>query len=172
VAQLAIYPGTFDPITNGHLDIVRRASRIFDRIIILIASNVQKEPLFSVQERVELAERSVAGNGNITVESFDDLLAEFARRRGVDAIIRGLRAVKDFEFEFQMALMNKSLYPEVETVFFMPSEKFTYVNSSIVREVARLNGDVSPFVPPVVAEALARKFRTHGRSGERIPTDS
>ncbi len=163
MARLAIYPGTFDPITNGHLDIVRRASRIFDRIIILIASNVQKKPLFSVQERIELAERSVVGNSNITVESFDGLLAEFARQRGVDAIIRGLRAIKDFEFEFQMALMNKSLYPEVETVFFMPSEKFTYVNSSIVREVARLDGDVSLFVPPVVAEAFARKFRTHGR---------
>jgi pantetheine-phosphate adenylyltransferase len=163
VARLAIYPGTFDPITNGHIDIVRRASRIFDRIIILIASNVQKTPLFSVQERIELAKQSVAGNGNIAVESFDGLLAEFARQRGVDAIIRGLRAIKDFEFEFQMALMNKSLYPEVETVFFMPSEKFTYVNSSIVREVARLDGDVSLFVPPVVAEALARKFKTQGR---------
>jgi len=162
VVRLAIYPGTFDPITNGHLDIVRRASRIFDRIIIMIASNVQKKPLFSVQERVALAEQSVVGNGNITVESFDGLLAEYARQRGVDAIIRGLRAVKDFEFEFQMALMNKSLYPEVETVFFMPSEKFTYVNSSIVREVARLNGDVRLFVPPVVAEALTSKFQARG----------
>ena len=162
MVRLAIYPGTFDPITNGHLDIVRRASRIFDRIIIMIASNVQKKPLFSVQERVALAEQSVVGNGNITVESFDGLLAEYARQRGVDAIIRGLRAVKDFEFEFQMALMNKSLYPEVETVFFMPSEKFTYVNSSIVREVARLNGDVRLFVPPVVAEALTSKFQARG----------
>ena len=164
MARLAIYPGTFDPITNGHLDIVRRASRIFDRIIILIANNVAKKPFFTIQERVDLAERSLAGNGNITVESFDGLLAEFARRRGVDAIIRGLRAIKDFEFEFQMALMNKSLYPEVETVFFMPSEKFTYVNSAIVREVARLSGDVSRFVPPPVAEAFARKYQDHGRT--------
>jgi len=158
VARLAIYPGTFDPITNGHLDIVRRASGIFDEIVILIAINVRKEPLFSVEERVRLAEEALSGNGGVTVESYAGLLAEFARVRKADAIIRGLRAVKDFEFEFQMALMNKSLYPEVETVFLMPSEKFTYVNSSIVREVARLGGDISRYVPPPVAEALARKF--------------
>ncbi len=158
MARLAIYPGTFDPITNGHLDIVRRASGIFDEIVILIAINVRKEPLFSVEERVRLAEEALSGNGCVTVESYAGLLAEFARERNADAIIRGLRAVKDFEFEFQMALMNKSLYPEVETVFLMPSEKFTYVNSAIVREVARLGGDINRYVPPPVAEALARKF--------------
>jgi pantetheine-phosphate adenylyltransferase len=158
VARLAIYPGTFDPITNGHLDIVRRASGIFDEIVILIAINVRKEPLFSFEERIRLAESALTINGGITVESYAGLLAEFARQRKADAIIRGLRAVKDFEFEFQMALMNKSLYPEVETIFLMPSEKFTYVNSSIVREVARLGGDISRYVPPPVAEALARKF--------------
>jgi len=158
VSRLAIYPGTFDPITNGHLDIVGRASHIFDEIIICIAENVEKIPLFTLEERLELARVSVAGSDHITVETFGGLLAEYARMRKATAIIRGLRAVKDFEYEFQMALMNKSLYPEVETVFLMPSERFTYVNSSIVREVARLGGDVSSHVPPVVAEALVRKY--------------
>jgi pantetheine-phosphate adenylyltransferase len=155
---LAIYPGTFDPITNGHLDIVHRASHIFDEIIILIAHNIQKSPLFDIGDRVRLARESVAGIDIVSVEPHTGLLAEFARERQATAIIRGLRAVKDFEYEFQMALMNKSLYPEVETVFFMPSEKNTYVNSSIVREVARLGGNVSPHVPPVVAEALMNRF--------------
>ena len=158
MSRLAIYPGTFDPITNGHLDIVHRASHIFDEIIILIAHNIQKSPLFDIEDRVRLARESVAGIDIVSVESHTGLLAEFARERQATAIIRGLRAVKDFEFEFQMTLMNKSLYPEVETVFFMPSEKNTYVNSSIVREVARLGGNVSPHVPPVVAEALMQKF--------------
>jgi pantetheine-phosphate adenylyltransferase len=155
---LAIYPGTFDPITNGHLDIVHRASHIFDEIIILIAHNIQKSPLFDIEDRVRLARESVAGLDIVSVKSHTGLLAEFARVRKATAIIRGLRAVKDFEYEFQMTLMNKSLYPELETVFFMPSEKNTYVNSSIVREVARLGGNVSPHVPPVVAEALMQKF--------------
>lgn len=158
MSRLAIYPGTFDPITNGHLDIVHRASHIFDEIIILIANNVGKKPLFEIDERVRLATETVAPMKGISVEAHSGLLAEFARERRAAAIIRGLRAVKDFEYEFQMALMNKALYPEVETVFFMPSEKFTYVNSSIVREVARLGGDVSPHVPPVVAEALLKRF--------------
>ena len=158
MSRLAIYPGTFDPITNGHLDIVQRASHIFDEIIILIAENLDKQPLFDLEERVGLATESVAGFKRVLVEAHSGLLAEFARERSAVAIIRGLRAVKDFEYEFQMALMNKALYPEVETVFFMPSEKFTYVNSSIVREVARLGGNVSPHVPSVVAEALMRKF--------------
>jgi pantetheine-phosphate adenylyltransferase len=158
VSRLAIYPGTFDPITNGHLDIVHRASHIFDEIIILIAENLNKQPLFTLDERVQLAAESMAGIEAVSVEAHSGLLAEFARERSAAAIIRGLRAVKDFEYEFQMALMNKALYPEVETVFFMPSEKFTYVNSSIVREVARLGGNVSPHVPPVVAEALMREF--------------
>lgn len=160
VSRLAIYPGTFDPITNGHLDIVRRASKLFDEILILIARNTEKEPLFSIKERLELARTVVGGIDQVSVEVFDGLLAEFARQREAAAIIRGLRAVKDFEYEFQMALMNKSLYPEVETVLLMPSERFTYVNSSIVREVARLGGNVTPHVPPVVAEALADRFST------------
>lgn len=158
MSRLAIYPGTFDPITNGHLDIVCRASGIFDEIIILVADNVDKAPLFSIDERVELAHEAVADNEQVRVETFGGLLAEFARERKATAIIRGLRAVKDFEYEFQMALMNKSLYPEVETVFFMPSERFTYVNSAIVREVARLRGDISPYVPQVVVEAMEAKF--------------
>jgi len=156
--RLGIYPGTFDPITNGHIDIIKRASHIFDEIIILVAQNVRKSPLFDLEERVRLVAEVTSGLDHIRVETHSGLLAEFARERQATAIIRGLRAVKDFEYEFQMALMNKSLYPEVETVFFMPSENFTYVNSSIVREVARLDGDVRPHVPPVVARALARKF--------------
>ncbi len=158
MSRLAIYPGTFDPITNGHLDIVRRASHIFDEIILLIAENLDKQPLFTLDERVRLATESVGGIESVSVEAHSGLLAEFARGRSAAAIIRGLRAVKDFEYEFQMALMNKALYPEVETVFFMPSEKFTYVNSSIVREVARLGGNVSSHVPPTVAEALTQEF--------------
>ncbi len=158
MSRLAIYPGTFDPITNGHLDIIRRASGIFDNIIILIAHNVTKEPLFDVEERLRLVTETIGDMPQVSVEAYAGLLAEFARTCSATAIIRGLRAVKDFEYEYQMALMNKSLYPEVETVFFMPSERFTYVNSSIVREVARLGGNVTPHVPPVVAEALAAKF--------------
>ncbi len=158
MSRLAIYPGTFDPITNGHLDIIGRVSRIFDEIIILIAHNVQKRPLFEIGERLRLVEEVIREVPGVSVEAFDGLLAEFARQRHATAIIRGLRAVKDFEYEYQMALMNKSLYPEVETVFLMPSERFTYVNSSIVREVARMGGNVTPHVPPVVARALAARF--------------
>jgi len=164
VSLLAIYPGTFDPITNGHLDVVWRASHIFDEIIILIAENVDKTPLFTIEERLDLALASVAGKDHVSVETYSGLLAEFARLRRATAIIRGLRAVKDFEYEFQMALMNKSLYPEVETVFLMPSERFTYVNSAIVREVARLGGDVTSHVPPVVAQALMRKYASGSNS--------
>ncbi len=164
MSLLAIYPGTFDPITNGHLDVVWRASHIFDEIIILIAENVDKTPLFTIEERLDLALASVAGKDHVSVETYSGLLAEFARLRRATAIIRGLRAVKDFEYEFQMALMNKSLYPEVETVFLMPSERFTYVNSAIVREVVRLGGDVSSHVPPVVAQALMRKYTSGSNS--------
>lgn len=163
--RLAIYPGTFDPITNGHLDIVQRASHMFDEIVICIAENVAKTPLFTIEERKELAISSVVGRDHISVETFGGLLAEYARMQNATAIIRGLRAVKDFEYEFQMALMNKSLYPEVETVFLMPSERFTYVNSSIVREVARLGGDVTSYVPLNVAAALKEKY-AHSRSSE------
>ena len=165
MTRLAIYPGTFDPITNGHLDIVQRASHIFDKIVICIAENVLKTPLFTIEERSELAISSVAGEDHISVETFGGLLAEYARMQNATAIIRGLRAVKDFEYEFQMALMNKSLYPEVETIFLMPSERFTFVNSSIVREVARLGGDVTSYVPPNVAAALKEKY-AHIRSSE------
>ncbi len=160
MSTLAIYPGTFDPITNGHLDIVERASRIFDEIIILIACNTEKKPLFDIDERLRLAREVTGEIGDVSVELFDGLLAEFARQRNASAIVRGLRAVKDFEYEFQMALMNKSLYPEVETVLLMPSERFTYVNSSIVKEVARLGGNITPHVPPIVAEALSVKFKS------------
>ena len=165
MTRLAIYPGTFDPITNGHLDIVQRASHMFDKIVICIAENVVKTPLFTIDERRELAISSVAGRDHISVETFGGLLAEYARMQNATAIIRGLRAVKDFEYEFQMALMNKSPYPEVETVFLMPSERFTYVNSSIVREVARLGGDVTSYVPLNVVAALKDKY-AHNRSSE------
>ncbi len=138
---------------------------MFDKIVICITENVNKTPLFTIEERCELAVSSVAGGDHISVETFGGLLAEYARMQHATAIIRGLRAVKDFEYEFQMALMNKSLYPEVETVFLMPSERFTYVNSSIVREVARLGGDVTSYVPPNVAAALKEKY-AHSRSLE------
>ncbi len=159
--RIALYPGTFDPITNGHLDILDRARRLFDHIIITIAMNPHKQPLFTMQERVDLInqvlqERKI--NHNVSVEAFEGLLVDFARQKGAIAIIRGLRAVSDFEYELQMALMNRRLENEVTTVFMMPHENYSYLNSTIVKEVARLGGDVSAFVPSIVKETLLKKF--------------
>ncbi len=161
--RTAIYPGTFDPITNGHLDILERALKLFDRIIITIARNSSKTPLFTDQERLDLISQAVQKYKAVEVDSFDGLLVEYARKKGATAIVRGLRAISDFEYELQMALMNRKLHGDVETVFLMPNEKYTYLNSSIVREIARLGGDVSDFVPPVVKEALERKFKLKKR---------
>ena len=155
----AIYPGSFDPITFGHIDVIRRACEIFDQVIVAAAENDSKHPLFSGDERLEMIRTSVVGIPNVVVKSLDGLLVEFARAENIFVVIRGLRAVSDFEFEFQMALMNRRLEPRLETVFLTPQEEYTFLSSRIVKEVARLGGDVTPFVPPHVASALAEKFR-------------
>lgn len=155
--RIAIYPGTFDPITNGHLDILDRAVKLFDKVIITIARNPSKSPLFSEEERLDMLREAAKGHGNVEVDSFEGLLVDYARSKKASAIVRGLRAISDFEYELQMALMNRKLDADVETVFLMPNEKYTYLNSSIVREISRLGGDISEFVPPVVRVSLERK---------------
>ncbi|MEK6566495.1 MAG: pantetheine-phosphate adenylyltransferase [Bacteroidota bacterium] len=157
--KIAIYPGTFDPITNGHLDIVQRAARLFDKVIVTIARNSSKNPMFTEQERLALIKAAVKGNKRVEVDVFDGLLVDYARKKKATAIVRGLRAISDFEYEFQMALMNRKLNDQVETVFMMPNAKYTFLNSSIVREIARLGGDVKDFVPPVVQKALAARIK-------------
>lgn len=157
--QLAIYPGTFDPFTNGHLDVLERALTIFEQVIVVIADNSKKRTLFSVKERCDMIETITESFAGIRVEVLHGgLLAEYARTAGATAIIRGVRQVKDFEYEFQMSLLNRHLNPEVTTVFLMPNVKYTYVASSIIREVALLGGDVSKFVHPYVLEMLKKKF--------------
>ncbi len=158
--KIAIYPGSFDPITYGHIDIIRRASALFDEVVVAVARNIHKNPVFSEQERVAMIEKSVINMARVSVESFDGLLVEYARKRGANAVIRGLRAVSDFEYEFQMALMNRKLDENLVTVFLMPHEKYSYLNSSIVKELVRLGGQVSCFVPPHVEEKLYEKLRT------------
>lgn len=156
--RTVIYPGSFDPFTHGHLDLVQRAARLFDQVIVAVAENEAKSPLFSRQERLEFVRQSTGDLPNVQVESFSGLLVEYVERRGGQAVIRGLRAVSDFEFEFQLALMNRKLNERVETIFMMPKETYTFLSSRLVKEIARLGGDVSPFVPPDVAKALRRKF--------------
>jgi pantetheine-phosphate adenylyltransferase len=156
--RTVIYPGSFDPFTHGHLDLVQRAARLFDQVIVAVAENEAKSPLFSRQERLEFVRQSTGDLPNVQVESFSGLLVEYVERRGGQAVIRGLRAVSDFEFEFQLALMNRKLNERVETIFMMPKETYTFLSSRLVKEIARLGGDVSPFVPPDVAKALCRKF--------------
>lgn len=157
--KIAIYPGTFDPITNGHVDLIQRGLRIFDQIIVAVAMNPKKTSLFTVEERVRMAEEAVKGLGDVKVESFDGLLMDYAREKGATAIIRGLRAVSDFEYELQMALMNRRLDSEVETVFMMPSEEYSYLTSSIVKEVASLNGSTKGLVPEIVEKEFRKKFK-------------
>ena len=154
-----LYPGTFDPITNGHIDIIRRARELFDGVVVTVAINPSKSPLFSVNERVKMIKESVKNFNNIDVDSFDGLVVDHAKQVGAVGIIRGLRAVSDFEYEFQMALMNRKLASDITTVFLMPHEKYTYLNSSIVRNLASLNSDVSDFVPLIVLKALKKKFQ-------------
>lgn len=155
----AIYPGTFDPITNGHRDLIQRAARLFDRVIVAIAANPKKTPLFNLQERVELAREVLVSLGNVEVCGFDSLLADFAREQGAKVILRGLRAVSDFEYEFQLAGMNRRLAPDVETIFLTPAEKYTFISSSLVKEVAALGGEVGDFVDPKVKAALNNRLR-------------
>jgi pantetheine-phosphate adenylyltransferase len=150
-----LYPGSFDPVTNGHLDVLQRASRLFDEVIVAVAHHNSKQALLSVAQRVHLLKRSAGHLANVRITSFEGLLVNFAREQGAQALIRGLRAVSDFEFEFQMALMNRSLQPELETLFLMPSEEYTYLSSRMVKEVSRLGGDVRRFVPQCVVEALS-----------------
>ena len=156
--QRAIYPGSFDPFTNGHLDVLHRAARIFDEVIIAVALNSQKQGLFSPEERVSLIQEVIQGEKNVRVAHFDGLLVEFARKENAVAVIRGLRAVSDFEFEFQMALMNRKLEPSIETIFLMPREEYTYLSSRIVKEIAGLGGNIEAFVPPLVARQLLQKL--------------
>ena len=156
--RVAVYPGTFDPITNGHVDLVQRASSLFERIIVGIAESPGKGPALPLAQRVELARTALAGIGNVEVRGFDSLLASFVHEVGAGVVMRGLRAVSDFEYEFQMASMNRHLIPDVETLFLTPSEHHSFISSTLVREIARLGGDVSGFVHPAVASALAARW--------------
>ncbi len=155
----ALYPGTFDPITNGHVDVIARASRLFDRLIVAVAAGVHKDTTFSLNTRRRLVEESVHGIRNVEVMVLPGLLAEECRKMSVDVVVRGLRAVSDFEYEMMMALMNRKLYGKFETIFLMPSEKYIYLHSSTVKEVFALGGDVSDLVPPAVQEAFRRRGR-------------
>jgi pantetheine-phosphate adenylyltransferase len=153
----AMYPGTFDPITLGHEDLVRRACRLFDRVVVAIAANPGKEPMFSLDERVALARESMAGIGNVEVTGYAGLTVDFAREHDLAVIVRGLRAISDFEYEFQLANMNRHLTDEVETAFLTPTETYTYISSSLVREIASMGGNVSEFVSPSVKKALLER---------------
>lgn len=158
--KTAIYPGSFDPITLGHLDVARRAARLFDRVIVAVARREEKHPLFQWRERINLARASAAGIENVTVEGFDCLLVDYVRRKRACAVVRGMRAVMDFDYEFQMALTNRKLAPEIETVFFLPSEKFFYLSASLLRELAAKGGELRCFAPEPVQAALRRRFGT------------
>lgn len=154
-----VYPGTFDPITNGHVDLVERACRLFDEVVVAIASSPGKNPLFSLAERVAMTQSTLSHLNNVEVCGFDILLADFVAQKQAHAVLRGLRAVSDFEYEFQLANMNRALRPEMESIFLTPAEHFSFISSSLVREIASLGGDVGEFVPPVVQAALKNKFK-------------
>ena len=158
--RIAVYPGTFDPITNGHVDLVSRAAPLFERIIVGIAESPNKSPAFSMQERVALARIALTGHANVEVLGFATLLAHFVREIGAGVLLRGLRAVSDFEYEFQLASMNRHLIPEVETLFLTPSEQYSFISSSLVREIGRLGGDVTGFVHPAVQAAMQSKWKS------------
>ncbi len=156
--RTAIYPGSFDPFTNGHLDVVQRAARLFDRVIIAVAKNDGKHPLFTLAERTALIQQSIKDMPNVSADAFDGLLVEYVKKHSAQAVVRGLRAISDFEFEFQMALMNRKLNDSFETIFMMPKDTYTFLSSRIVKEIARLGGDVSTFVPGHVQTALLAKL--------------
>jgi pantetheine-phosphate adenylyltransferase len=157
--RTAIYPGSFDPLTNGHLDVIQRAAKLFDRVVVAVAVNEGKKPLFTVQERLALVRGAIQHLPNVEADSFDTLLVDFAVSKKAVAVVRGLRAVSDFEFEFQMALMNRKLNENIETIFMMPKDTYTFLSSRIVKEIARLGGDVSTFVPEQVRAALVEKYK-------------
>jgi len=157
MSTLAVYPGSFDPLTNGHVDIISRGARLFDRIVVAILVNAEKSPLFSIAERVEIARDVFKNHSNVEVDTFDGLLVDYVERKQAQAIVRGLRAVSDFEFEFQMALMNQRLNPRIETVFMMPAEQYTYISSRLIKEVFSLGGRVHGLVPELVEQRLREK---------------
>ncbi|HET7359536.1 MAG TPA: pantetheine-phosphate adenylyltransferase [Rhodanobacteraceae bacterium] len=158
-ARVAVYPGTFDPITNGHADLVGRAAPLFGRVVVAVAQNAGKSPSFGLDERIALARLALADLPNVEVRGFDNLLAHFVREIGAGVILRGLRAVSDFEYEFQLASMNRHLVPDAETLFLTPAEQYSFISSSLVREIARLGGDVSGFVHPAVQQAMRQRWR-------------
>jgi len=158
--RIAICPGSFDPLTNGHLDVIQRATKLFDEVVVAVAHNEAKQPLFTVAERMQLVADSVKHLPMVKVDVFDCLLVDFAERHRAQAIVRGLRAVSDFEFEFQLALMNRNMNERVETIFMMPKDTYTYLSSRMIKEIARLGGDVSTFVPTHIKAALDKKFKT------------
>jgi pantetheine-phosphate adenylyltransferase len=160
--RTAIYPGSFDPLTNGHMDVVQRAAKLFDNVIVAVAKNEGKSPLFTLEERVALVQQSLKHLPNVKVDSFDGLLVEYVVSKNARAIVRGLRAISDFEFEFQLALMNRKLNENVETIFMMPKDTYTFLSSRIVKEIARLGGDVRPFVSVPVQKALKKKLKPAG----------
>lgn len=157
--RTAIYPGSFDPLTNGHLDVIERAVKLFDRVVVAVARNESKQPLFTLEERLQLVRRSVKHLKTVKADSFDCLLVDYVVQRSAQAVVRGLRAISDFEFEFQLALMNRKLNENVETIFMMPKDTYTFLSSRMIKEIARLGGDVRAFVPAHVQAALARKLK-------------
>ncbi len=162
----AIYPGSFDPITNGHLDLIRRGSRLFDQLVIAVLTNLDKKPLFSVSERVEMLREVTKDVANVSVDTFGGLLVDYARRKGARALLRGVRAFSDYEYELQMALMNRKLEPALETVFLMPAESFAYISSRLVKEIVQHGGPVTGLVPPHVEERLRVKFSSEPARGQ------
>ncbi|SDJ91930.1 Phosphopantetheine adenylyltransferase [Ferrimonas sediminum] len=157
--RIAIYPGTFDPITNGHLDLIKRSAKLFDHVVVGIAASASKKPLLSLEERVDLAQRITDDIDNVTIKGFSGLLVDFAKAEKADVLIRGLRAVADFEYEFQLAGMNRHLHPEMETIFLTPAQEYTFISSSLVKDVASHGGNVSEFLHPVVDAAVAAKLK-------------
>lgn len=156
--KIAIYPGSFDPITNGHLDIIRRSSQVFDKLIVAVVKNHSKKPLFTIEERMELIRKAAADLPNVEVDSFEGLLVNFVSARGAQVIVKGLRAISDFEYEFQMALMNRKLKPEIETMFMMTNHKYSYLSSSMVKEIAGLGGCIRDLVPDTIVNDILSKF--------------